>query len=155
MAPPSPITCRPSAARHPLLLRARARSPRLDGAALGLRRALPPTREPLVATRGIVAAAAEPWSSARVRVWPSRSRREAPPRCAAAGQLAGHTGVARGAGMEVALASTAVVAMGTGNRVLYKLALVPLRNYPFFLAQLATFGCVRTSLAARFARSQH
>ena len=153
MAPPSPITCRPSAARHPLLLRARARSPRLDGAALGLRRALPPTREPLVATRGIVAAAAaaEPWPSARVWVWPSRSRREA----AAGQQVAGRTGVGRGAGMEVALASAAVVAMGTGNRVLYKLALVPLRNYPFFLAQLATFGCVRTSLAARFARSQH
>ena len=126
MAPPSPITCRPSAARHPLLLRARV--PRIEGVALGLRRALPPTSEPLVATRGIVAAAAEPWSSARVRVWPSRSRREAPPRCAVAGQLAGRTGVGRGAGMEVALASAAVVAMGTGNRVLYKLALVPLRD---------------------------
>ena len=42
--------------------------------------------------------------------------------------------------MEAALAAAAVVAMGTGNRVLYKLALVPLREYPFFLAQFATFG---------------
>ncbi|XP_039850803.1 protein CLT1, chloroplastic-like isoform X2 [Panicum virgatum] len=151
MAPPSPITCRPSAARHPLLLRARARSPRLDGAALGLRRALPPTREPLVATRGIVApAAAEPWPSARVWVWPSRSRREA----AAGQQVAGRTGVGRGAGMEVALASAAVVAMGTGNRVLYKLALVPLRNYPFFLAQLATFGYVVIYFSILYLRYQ-
>jgi hypothetical protein len=30
--------------------------------------------------------------------------------------------------------------MSTGNRVLYKLALVPLHQYPFFLAQFATFG---------------
>jgi hypothetical protein len=45
--------------------------------------------------------------------------------------------------MEVVIAAAAVVAMGTGNRVLYKLALVPLREYPFFLAQFATFGCVR------------
>jgi hypothetical protein len=65
--------------------------------------------------------------------------------------VAGSAGVGRGAGMEVALASAAVVAMGTGNRVLYKLALVPLREYPFFLAQFATVGCVRTSLLARFA----
>ncbi|PWA84855.1 hypothetical protein CTI12_AA155730 [Artemisia annua] len=32
--------------------------------------------------------------------------------------------------------------LGVGNRVLYKLALVPLNKYPFFLAQLATFGYV-------------
>lgn len=41
---------------------------------------------------------------------------------------------------EVAVAATATVVLGVGNRVLYKLALVPLKNYPFFLAQLATFG---------------
>ncbi|XP_042954700.1 protein CLT1, chloroplastic-like [Carya illinoinensis] len=34
------------------------------------------------------------------------------------------------------------VVLGVGNRVLYKLALVPLKHYPFFLAQLATFGYV-------------
>ncbi|KAJ1384101.1 Chloroquine-resistance transporter-like [Sesbania bispinosa] len=43
---------------------------------------------------------------------------------------------------EVAVAATVTVVMGVGNRVLYKLALVPLKQYPFFLAQLATFGYV-------------
>jgi hypothetical protein len=41
---------------------------------------------------------------------------------------------------KVVIAAAAVVVMGVGNRVLYKLALVPLKQYPFFLAQLATFG---------------
>lgn len=41
---------------------------------------------------------------------------------------------------EVAVAAAVTVAFGVGNRVLYKLALVPLKHYPFFLAQLATFG---------------
>ncbi|BAD88271.1 hypothetical protein [Oryza sativa Japonica Group] len=68
-------------------------------------------------------------------------REDAAARCAAAGEVVGSAaGVGRSAGMEVAIATAAVVAMGTGNRVLYKLALVPLRDYPFFLAQLATFG---------------
>ncbi|XP_061346285.1 protein CLT3, chloroplastic-like [Gastrolobium bilobum] len=43
---------------------------------------------------------------------------------------------------EVAVAAAVTVVMGVGNRVLYKLALVPLKQYPFFLAQLATFGYV-------------
>ncbi|XP_019157806.1 PREDICTED: protein CLT1, chloroplastic-like isoform X2 [Ipomoea nil] len=43
---------------------------------------------------------------------------------------------------EVLVAATATVVLGVGNRVLYKLALVPLKQYPFFLAQLATFGYV-------------
>jgi hypothetical protein len=37
-------------------------------------------------------------------------------------------------------ASAAVVALAVANRVLYKLALVPPKAYPFFLAQLTTFG---------------
>lgn len=41
---------------------------------------------------------------------------------------------------EVVVAAAVTVALGVGNRVLYKLALVPLKRYPFFLAQLATFG---------------
>jgi hypothetical protein len=41
---------------------------------------------------------------------------------------------------EVAVAAAATVVLGVGNRVLYKLALVPLKQYPFFLAQLSTFG---------------
>ncbi|CAN1250428.1 Protein CLT3, chloroplastic [Linum perenne] len=44
--------------------------------------------------------------------------------------------------VEVAIAAAATVVLGVGNRVLYKLALVPLKEYPFFLAQLATFGYV-------------
>ncbi|KAK4355000.1 hypothetical protein RND71_027194 [Anisodus tanguticus] len=44
--------------------------------------------------------------------------------------------------VEVGVAVMATVVLGVGNRVLYKLALVPLKNYPFFLAQLATFGYV-------------
>ncbi|CAN6485978.1 unnamed protein product [Victoria cruziana] len=42
--------------------------------------------------------------------------------------------------VEVVGAAAMTVILGVGNRVLYKLALVPLRQYPFFLAQLATFG---------------
>lgn len=42
--------------------------------------------------------------------------------------------------VEIMLAASATVVLGVGNRVLYKLALVPLKHYPFFLAQLATFG---------------
>ncbi|KAK7276656.1 hypothetical protein RIF29_17800 [Crotalaria pallida] len=42
--------------------------------------------------------------------------------------------------VEVAAAAGVTVVMGVGNRVLYKLALVPMKEYPFFLAQLATFG---------------
>ncbi|XVF47263.1 hypothetical protein PTKIN_Ptkin03bG0095300 [Pterospermum kingtungense] len=43
---------------------------------------------------------------------------------------------------KVVVAAVATVVLGVGNRVLYKLALVPLKHYPFFLAQLATFGYV-------------
>lgn len=42
--------------------------------------------------------------------------------------------------MELGVAAMVTVVMGVGNRVLYKLALVPMKEYPFFLAQLATFG---------------
>ncbi|XP_052201810.1 protein CLT2, chloroplastic isoform X2 [Diospyros lotus] len=38
------------------------------------------------------------------------------------------------------VAITAVLSLA--NRVLYKLALVPMKDYPFFLAQLSTFGYV-------------
>ena len=41
---------------------------------------------------------------------------------------------------KLVVAAAATVVLGVGNRVLYKLALVPLKQYPFFLAQLATFG---------------
>jgi hypothetical protein len=32
------------------------------------------------------------------------------------------------------------VVLAVMNRVLYKLALVPMKDYPFFLAQVLTFG---------------
>ncbi|XP_064992895.1 protein CLT1, chloroplastic-like [Musa acuminata AAA Group] len=41
---------------------------------------------------------------------------------------------------EVLAAAAVTVVLGTGNRVLQKLALVPLKEYPFFLAQFTTFG---------------
>ncbi|XP_047313597.1 protein CLT1, chloroplastic-like [Impatiens glandulifera] len=50
--------------------------------------------------------------------------------------------VGRDRTVEVLIAAIATVVLGVGNRVLYKLALVPLKQYPFFLAQLATFGYV-------------
>jgi hypothetical protein len=153
---PSPVTCRPSAARHrPLLVRAPA--PRAaDGAALMLPLPLR-RREALLAAAARPHArwiAADPWASAHAWTSPGRGRGDAT-RCAAAGRVAGSSsaGAGRSAGMEVAIAAAAVVAMGTGNRVLYKLALVPLREYPFFLAQFATFGCVRAPpppLSSRF-----
>uniref|UniRef100_A0A1J3JLC0 Crt-like protein 1 n=1 Tax=Noccaea caerulescens TaxID=107243 RepID=A0A1J3JLC0_NOCCA len=44
--------------------------------------------------------------------------------------------------MEIVIAAAATAALGVGNRVMYKLALIPLKHYPFFLAQLSTFGYV-------------
>ncbi len=42
--------------------------------------------------------------------------------------------------VKVMVATAVTVILGVGNRVLYKLALVPLKHYPIFLTQLATFG---------------
>ncbi|KAL2339974.1 hypothetical protein Fmac_007914 [Flemingia macrophylla] len=42
----------------------------------------------------------------------------------------------------VLLSSAITVTTAVANRVLYKLALVPMRDYPFFLAQFITFGYV-------------
>ncbi|XP_077216768.1 CRT (chloroquine-resistance transporter)-like transporter 2 [Tasmannia lanceolata] len=42
----------------------------------------------------------------------------------------------------LALASAITVLLAIINRVLYKLALVPMKQYPFFLAQVTTFGYV-------------
>ncbi|KAF7057562.1 hypothetical protein CFC21_064806 [Triticum aestivum] len=52
----------------------------------------------------------------------------------------------------VAVASAAVVALAVANRVLYKLALVPLKSYPFLLAQLTTFGYVTVYFSILYAR---
>ncbi|XP_047059349.1 protein CLT1, chloroplastic-like, partial [Lolium rigidum] len=97
------------------------------------------------------------WMEPRTSSGGGRRRRGEAAVCAAAGQVAGRsagTGVGRSVGTEVALATAAVVAMGTGNRVLYKLALVPLRQYPFFLAQFATFGYVVVYFSILYLRYQ-
>ncbi|KAI4308199.1 hypothetical protein L6164_031297 [Bauhinia variegata] len=56
--------------------------------------------------------------------------------------------------VEVAVAAAVTVVMGVGNRVLYKLALVPLKQYPFFLAQLATIGYVIVYFSILYVRHQ-
>lgn len=50
------------------------------------------------------------------------------------------------------VAAGVTVVLGVGNRVLYKLALVPLKHYPFFLAQLATFGYVLVYFSVLYLR---
>ncbi|KAM1014285.1 hypothetical protein ACFX2C_044297 [Malus domestica] len=42
----------------------------------------------------------------------------------------------------VVLSSALTIALAVANRVFYKLALVPMKNHPFFLAQFTTFGYV-------------
>ncbi|XP_073301182.1 protein CLT1, chloroplastic [Primulina huaijiensis] len=64
----------------------------------------------------------------------------------------GGGGVDRRGELMVAIAATVV--LGVGNRVLYKLALVPLKQYPFFLAQLATFGYVLVYFSILYFRYQ-
>lgn len=44
------------------------------------------------------------------------------------------------------------MALAVANRVLYKLALVPLKAYPFFLAQLTTFGYVAVYFTILYVR---
>jgi hypothetical protein len=44
--------------------------------------------------------------------------------------------------LKILIAAAVTVGLAVANRVLYKLALVPLKEYPFFLAQLTTFGYV-------------
>ncbi|WOL04061.1 protein CLT1, chloroplastic [Canna indica] len=75
--------------------------------------------------------------------WPRRRGRSSEVGCRSAmGEVIGELEVVgrRKKAAEVAAAAAATVILGTGNRVLYKLALVPLKEYPFFLAQFATFG---------------
>lgn len=44
--------------------------------------------------------------------------------------------------LKVGSTAIATIALSVTNRVLYKMALVPLQDYPFFLAQFLTFGYV-------------
>ncbi|KAL6012642.1 hypothetical protein ACLOJK_003131 [Asimina triloba] len=43
---------------------------------------------------------------------------------------------------KIIIASAITIALAVLNRVLYKLALVPMKEYPFFMAQFTTFGYV-------------
>ncbi|KAJ3675599.1 hypothetical protein LUZ60_004641 [Juncus effusus] len=54
----------------------------------------------------------------------------------------------------VVLASMATVLLAVTNRVLYKLALVPMQGYPFFLAQITTFGYVAIYFSILYLRYQ-
>ncbi|KAI3945974.1 hypothetical protein MKX01_024730 [Papaver californicum] len=42
----------------------------------------------------------------------------------------------------ILVGSAITIVLAVANRVLYKLALVPMKEYPFFLAQVTTFGYV-------------
>lgn len=61
-------------------------------------------------------------------------------RCARAAAAVAVSGGGGDAGTGITAAAAATVALAVMNRVLYKLALVPMKNYPFFLAQVLTFG---------------
>ncbi|CAM6106144.1 unnamed protein product [Calypogeia fissa] len=54
--------------------------------------------------------------------------------------------------LEVFVAAIAVGLLGMANKVLYKMALVPMKEYPFFLAQMTTFGYVLVYFAFLFGR---
>ncbi|KAG0601123.1 hypothetical protein M758_11G085700 [Ceratodon purpureus] len=44
--------------------------------------------------------------------------------------------------MQIIVIAITTLIMSTTNKILYKMALVPMKNYPFFLAQILTFGYV-------------
>ncbi|KAH0468082.1 hypothetical protein IEQ34_003115 [Dendrobium chrysotoxum] len=52
----------------------------------------------------------------------------------------------------IVAAAAATVILAVANRVLYKLALVPMRQYPFFLAQVTTFGYVAVYFSILYVR---
>ncbi|CAN6296120.1 unnamed protein product [Urochloa humidicola] len=129
LSPPSLLTPPP-----PLLLRNRAprRCP------TPLRAALPPPRQ-----LGLAAARCDGGT-----LGTSRPRAAGAVRVSAAPGDGGAD--ASDTGITVVAAATVVFAVM--NRVLYKLALVPMKNYPFFLAQFATFGYVIVYFSILFIR---
>ncbi|OIT40625.1 protein clt2, chloroplastic [Nicotiana attenuata] len=52
----------------------------------------------------------------------------------------------------IILNSVLTLVLGVANRVLYKLALAPMKEYPFFLAQVTTFGYLAIYLSILYAR---
>ncbi|XVF36565.1 hypothetical protein REPUB_Repub19eG0068500 [Reevesia pubescens] len=52
----------------------------------------------------------------------------------------------------ITICSAVTITLAVANRVLYKLALVPMKEYPFFLAQFTTFGYVVIYFSILFIR---
>ncbi|XVE60626.1 hypothetical protein DITRI_Ditri05aG0142900 [Diplodiscus trichospermus] len=52
----------------------------------------------------------------------------------------------------ITISSAVTITLAVANRVLYKLALVPMKEYPFFLAQFTTFGYVVIYFSILFLR---
>ncbi|XWS24000.1 hypothetical protein CRYUN_Cryun28dG0063600 [Craigia yunnanensis] len=52
----------------------------------------------------------------------------------------------------ITISSAVTITLAVANRVLYKLALVPMKEYPFFLAQFTTFGYVMIYFSILFIR---
>uniref|UniRef100_A0A0D9VAF0 EamA domain-containing protein n=1 Tax=Leersia perrieri TaxID=77586 RepID=A0A0D9VAF0_9ORYZ len=145
----------PSTAR--LLLRLPAANGPVTAAVELLPTRRPRRREAVRAAAHVRRIEAAAWLGRRRRGREEDAAAAAATRCAAAGEVVGSAagaGIGRSAGVDVAIAAAAVVAMGTGNRVLYKLALVPLRDYPFFLAQFATVGYVVVYFSILYLRHQ-
>ncbi|GER47806.1 CRT (chloroquine-resistance transporter)-liketransporter 2 [Striga asiatica] len=74
--------------------------------------------------------------------------RNLPPLSAAKKDFASPSPHAPNRKLYVAVCSAVTVALAIANRVLYKLALVPMKEFPFFLAQLTTFGYVAVYFSA-------
>ncbi|KAL8141246.1 hypothetical protein V2J09_007267 [Rumex salicifolius] len=79
----------------------------------------------------------------RFRLTVKASRSPSPPPAAEVGQS--NTRL-------LVVCSTVTFVLAIANRVLYKLALVPLKEYPFFLAQFITFGYVVVYFSVLFTR---
>uniref|UniRef100_A0ACD6AKP4 Uncharacterized protein n=1 Tax=Avena sativa TaxID=4498 RepID=A0ACD6AKP4_AVESA len=102
---------------------------------------------PLPARRGVGLAAARGGGGGRRLVETRRA------------SAAAAVGVSRGGGdggggvdTGITAAAAVTVVLAVMNRVLYKLALVPMKNYPFFLAQVLTFGYVIVYFSILFIR---
>ncbi|OAY71327.1 Protein CLT2, chloroplastic [Ananas comosus] len=62
------------------------------------------------------------------------------------------TGLPEGFHGGIAVGSAVTVLLAVMNRVLYKLALVPMKHFPFFLAQITTFGYVAVYFSILYVR---
>ncbi|CAA7399419.1 unnamed protein product [Spirodela intermedia] len=72
----------------------------------------------------------------------------------ASGMESPGTSKSGGVDMRIVAGSAITVVLAVANRVLYKLALTPMREFPFFLAQMTTFGYVAVYLSILYVRYQ-